>query len=53
MLHESKAILHLIFAHYDEALLLFCRSAGSSISISPQIAACKRAPAPRLISPRR
>ena len=31
MLHESKAILHLIFAHYDEALLLFCRSAGSSM----------------------
>ena len=30
MQHESKAILHLIFAHYEEAVLLFYRSAGSS-----------------------
>lgn len=29
MQHESEAILHLIFTHYDEALLLLCRSAGS------------------------
>ena len=31
MQHESKAILHLIFAHYEEAVLLFYRSAGSSV----------------------
>lgn len=29
MQHESAAILHLIFHHYDEAVLLLCRSAGS------------------------
>jgi len=28
---ESDAILHLIFKHYDEAVLLFYRSAGSSL----------------------
>ena len=27
--HESAAILHLIFDHYEEAVLLLCRSAGS------------------------
>lgn len=31
MQHESKAILHLIFSHYEEAELLFYRSAGSSV----------------------
>ena len=30
MQHESTAILHLIFDHYGEAVLLLCRSAGSS-----------------------
>ena len=30
MHHESAAILRLIFEHYDEAVLLLCRSAGSS-----------------------
>ena len=30
MQHESAAILHLIFDHYEEAVLLLCRSAGSS-----------------------
>ena len=30
MQHESAAILHLIFDYYEEALLLLCRSAGSS-----------------------
>ena len=30
MQHESAAILHLIFDHYDEAVLLLCRSTGSS-----------------------
>lgn len=30
MYHESAAILRLIFEHYDEAVLLLCRSAGSS-----------------------
>ncbi len=30
MQHESAAILHLIFDRYDEAVLLLCRSAGSS-----------------------
>lgn len=30
MRRESDAILHLIFAHYKEAVLLLCRSAGSS-----------------------
>ncbi len=29
--NESSAILRLIFAHYEEAVLLFCRSAGSSL----------------------
>lgn len=29
MQHESAAILHLIFDHYEEAVLLLCRSAGS------------------------
>ena len=29
MQHESNAILHLIFSHYDEAVLLLCRSVGS------------------------
>lgn len=28
---ESETILHLIFGHYDEAVLLLCRSAGSSL----------------------
>lgn len=31
MQHESQAILSLIFARYQEAVLLFCRSAGSSL----------------------
>jgi AcrR family transcriptional regulator len=31
MRHESAAILHLIFDHYDEAVLLLCRSGGSSL----------------------
>lgn len=31
MQHESAAILHLIFRHYEEAFLLFYRSAGSSV----------------------
>lgn len=31
MRHESAAILHLIFDHYDEAVLLMHRSAGSSL----------------------
>lgn len=31
MQHESAAILHLIFSHYEEAVLLLCRSAGSSL----------------------
>ena len=31
MQHESNAILHLIFAHYQEAVLLLCRSGGSSL----------------------
>lgn len=31
MQREADAILHLIFAHYREALLLLCRSAGSSL----------------------
>ena len=31
MKHESAAILRLIFDHYDEAVLLICRSAGSSL----------------------
>ena len=30
MQHESAAILHLIFDHYEEAVLLLCCSAGSS-----------------------
>ena len=30
MQHESTAILHMIFDHYEEAVLLLCRSAGSS-----------------------
>lgn len=30
MQHESAAILHLIFDHYEEAVLLLFRSAGSS-----------------------
>ena len=34
MRHESDAILHLIFAHYKEAVLLLCRSAGSSLEHS-------------------
>ena len=29
MRHESAAILHLIFDHYEEAVLLLCRSTGS------------------------
>ena len=29
--HESQAILHLIFAHYEHAVLFFYRSAGSSL----------------------
>lgn len=28
---ESETILHLIFGHYNEAVLLLCRSAGSSL----------------------
>lgn len=31
MQHESAAILRLIFDHYEEAVLLLCRSAGSSL----------------------
>lgn len=31
MRHESAAILTLIFSHYEEAVLLLCRSAGSSL----------------------
>lgn len=31
MQHESAAILHLIFDYYEEAFLLLCRSAGSSL----------------------
>lgn len=31
MRHESAAILHLIFDHYDEAVLLLCRSGGSGL----------------------
>ena len=31
MQHESAAILHLIFAHYEEAVLLLYRSAGSAL----------------------
>ena len=30
MQHESAAILHLIFDYYEEAVLLLCRSTGSS-----------------------
>lgn len=32
MRHESDAILHLIFAHYEQAVLLFYRSAGSALA---------------------
>lgn len=32
MQHESAAILRLIFDHYEEAVLLLCRSAGSSFA---------------------
>ena len=31
MQRESETILHLIFVHYEEAVLLFYRSAGSSL----------------------
>ena len=31
MMHESAAILHLIFDHYEEATLLMYRSTGSSL----------------------
>ena len=31
MQHESAAILHLIFSHYEEAVLLLYRSAGSAL----------------------
>ena len=31
MQHESAAILHLIFAHYEEAVLLLYRRAGSAL----------------------
>lgn len=31
MRHKSEAILHLIFDHYEEAVLLLCRSTGSSL----------------------
>lgn len=31
MQHESAAILRLIFDHYEQAVLLLCRSAGSSL----------------------
>ena len=31
MRHESAAILHLIFDRYEDAVLLLCRSAGSSL----------------------
>lgn len=34
MQHESTAILHMIFDHYEEAVLLLCRSAGSSFEHS-------------------
>ena len=33
MWHESEAILHLIFEHYEEAVLLLCRSAGAVWSV--------------------
>lgn len=32
MQHESAAILHLIFTHYEEAVLLLYRSAGSALA---------------------
>ena len=32
MRHESAAILRVIFDHYDEAVLLLCRSAGSGLA---------------------
>lgn len=32
MQHESTAILHLIFDHYKEAVLLLCHSTGSSFA---------------------
>ena len=31
MQHESAAILHLIFEHYEQAVLLLCRSTGSGL----------------------
>lgn len=31
MQHESSAILHLIFDHYEDAVLLLCHSFGSSL----------------------
>lgn len=31
MQHEFTAIIHLIFDHYEDAVLLLCRSTGSSI----------------------
>jgi len=31
MKHESDAIIHLIFNRYEQAVLLLCRSAGSSL----------------------
>ena len=31
MQHESSAILHLIFDHYEDAVLLLCQSSGSSL----------------------
>jgi len=31
MRHESEAIVHLIFDHYADAVLLLCRSTGSSL----------------------
>ena len=34
MQHESAAILQLIFDHYEEAVLLLCRSAGSGFEHS-------------------
>lgn len=31
MQHKSSAILHLIFDHYEDAVLLLCQSSGSSL----------------------
>ena len=45
MQHESDAILHLIFAHYEQAVLLFYRSAGSTLAhYFDKVVQSKRAP---------